>query len=236
MRYVGSKRRIANHILPIILEHRKPGQYYVEPFVGGFNTMDKVDGPRIANDRNEYLIALFQEVVNGWIPPENVTREKYHDVKSNMDKKYPDYFVGFVGFGCSFGGGFFGGYASPYHRSGRTKAENHCLQSRNAVLKQAKKLEGVEFHSGSYLDLEIPDKSIIYCDPPYEGTKSYKDKLDHRVFWQWVREKNAEGHQIFVSEYQAPKDFLCVWSKSLRVEVASAKDRKNKIEKLFTLF
>ena len=32
---MGSKNRIVNEILPIILKDRKPNQWYVEPFVGG---------------------------------------------------------------------------------------------------------------------------------------------------------------------------------------------------------
>lgn len=44
MKYMGSKWRIAKHILPIILEGRNDGQYYVEPFCGGCNMIDKVQG------------------------------------------------------------------------------------------------------------------------------------------------------------------------------------------------
>ena len=64
MKYMGSKRRIAKEILPIILKNRKQGQYYVEPFVGGCNIIDKVDGNRIGNDINKYLIALCNEQVH----------------------------------------------------------------------------------------------------------------------------------------------------------------------------
>jgi len=53
MKYMGSKSRIANDILPIILKDRKQDQYYVEPFCGGLNVIDKVDGNRIANDKSE---------------------------------------------------------------------------------------------------------------------------------------------------------------------------------------
>lgn len=48
MKYVGSKGRHARSILPLVLKNRKPGQAYVEPFVGGANTLDKVDGVRVA--------------------------------------------------------------------------------------------------------------------------------------------------------------------------------------------
>ena len=39
MKYLGSKNRIAKHILPIMLEHRKGNMCWVEPFVGGANTI-----------------------------------------------------------------------------------------------------------------------------------------------------------------------------------------------------
>ena len=48
MKYVGSKRRYIKEILPLILSNREKGQYYVEPFVGGFNVMEHVNGNRIA--------------------------------------------------------------------------------------------------------------------------------------------------------------------------------------------
>ena len=60
MQYVGSKNKIAKHILPIMLAERKPDQCWVEPFVGGANMIDKVEGSRIGNDCHEYLIALLK--------------------------------------------------------------------------------------------------------------------------------------------------------------------------------
>lgn len=60
MQYLGGKTRIAKEILPIILADRKEGQYFVEPFCGGCNVTDNVLGNRIANDYNEYLIAMFR--------------------------------------------------------------------------------------------------------------------------------------------------------------------------------
>ena len=54
MKYMGSKNRIAKHILPIILKDRKEGQWYVEPFVGGANIRDKVECKRIGSDSKHY--------------------------------------------------------------------------------------------------------------------------------------------------------------------------------------
>ena len=83
----------------------------------------------------------------------------------------------------------------------------------------------------------MPDKSFIYCDPPYENTTSYKNKFDHNKFWDWCREKAKQGHQIFISEYNAPDDFECVWSQEVKSSLSAngiAGGNKVSVEKLFT--
>ena len=47
MKYMGSKARFAKYILPIVLEGRTEAQTYVEPFAGGMNMIDKVEGKQI---------------------------------------------------------------------------------------------------------------------------------------------------------------------------------------------
>lgn len=75
MQYLGGKTRIAKEILPIILADRKEGQYFVEPFCGGCNVTANVSGNRIANDYNEYLIAMFRGAgIWGEIPRANKPR------------------------------------------------------------------------------------------------------------------------------------------------------------------
>jgi len=231
MKYLGSKNRIAKHILPIILKNRKEGQFYVEPFCGGCNSLDKVTGNRIGNDSNEYLIAMFKALGNGWMPPEVVTEDLYSMVKSCPDG-YNPWMVGFVGFCCSFGSKWFGGYARGKNSKGMPR--NYASESKRYLLNQAPLLDGVIFHSGSYDAFPIPSNSIIYCDPPYAGTTGYRDKFDHAKFWQWCREKKAEGHAVFVSEYNAPEDFTCVWSGEQTTTVSRGEGKKA-IEKLFTL-
>lgn len=44
MKYMGSKSRIAKHILPIILKNRKDGQYYVEPFAVDAISLTRLTG------------------------------------------------------------------------------------------------------------------------------------------------------------------------------------------------
>lgn len=110
MKYVGSKNRISKDILPIMLDSRKGGQYWVEPFVGGANMIDKVDGLRIGNDINYYLIEMWKAIQNGWIPPDSISKNEYDDLRYNKEYRSPE-LVGFVGFNSSYGTKFFGGYA-----------------------------------------------------------------------------------------------------------------------------
>lgn len=211
MKYMGSKKRHAKELLPIILKDRLEGQYYVEPFAGGMNMIDKVDGCRIANDINKYVIDFFIHLQKGWTPPEHITISQYNFYKNNKD--FDLKMTAWAGICCSYGGKWFGGYINDYKENRRLKngrLPNHQTESRNSVIKQIKSMEKVSLSSIDYLSMEIPQNSLIYCDPPYENTTSYKDKFDHFIFWEWCRKKTIEGHMVFISEYSAPNDFICV--------------------------
>lgn len=243
MKYMGSKNRIAKHILPIMLKDRKEGQYWVEPFVGGANMIDKVTGNRIGADYNEYLIAMWQELQKGWIPPDFISEDLWKDIKVNMDSKYDKHLIAFSRLGCSFGADWNGGYTrnvrkdKPNAEILNSTTKSYCRQSKNNIMKQLPNIIDVNFKSISYQNLEIPNNSIIYCDPPYEGTTRYKDDFDHDKFWDWCREKHKEGHTIYISEYKAPDDFECIWEMELRNGLNNLQEKHNKksIEKLFTL-
>lgn len=232
MKYMGSKNRHAKELLPIILKDRKPGQWYVEPFVGGANMIDKVDGNRIGADFNEFVSSLWIGISNGWIPPYFVSEEDYEIAKSCDDKCLK----GYIGFALSFGGKFFGGYRRDVAGT-KGCIENMKTQSRRAfesIQKQRKNLEGVIFEHASYEYLNIPENSVIYCDPPYASTTSYKNvTFNHDEFWQWCRDKVKEGHQVFVSEYNAPDDFDSVLEKKVNNTLTKDTGSKQGVEKLF---
>jgi len=88
--------------------------------------------------------------------------------------------------------------------------------------------------------MDIPGNSIIYCDIPYQDTKQYatsKD-FDYSRFWGWCKTKGREGHTVYVSEYKAPPNFVCVWEKSAKSSLsANGQIGGNKLstEKLFKL-
>ena len=237
MKYMGSKARFSKEILPIILKDRTDNQWYIEPFAGGMNTICEVQGNRIANDIHYHLIQMWRELVGGWIP-KKITKEEYSEVKTNQSK-YPAYFVGWVGFNCSYSGKWFGGFADDYPESRRNKngiLPNYQMEAINNIPKQVEKLKGVIFQNKPYYELELPPNSIVYCDPPYEGTTKYANDFDHNLFWNWVRNISKQGHTVFVSEYNAPNDSECVWQKETNSQLsANGKIGGNKVsvEKLF---
>ena len=97
-----------------------------------------------------------------------------------------------------------------------------------------------KIYKGDCLELMpklIDDKSIdmIFCDLPYEGTTSYKTgAFDHDKFWQWCRDM-SKNNVVFVSEYEAPDDFICVWQGEVKTNFASQRDEATHkaVEKLF---
>jgi DNA adenine methylase len=231
MKYMGSKNRIAKHILPIMLEHRKDGMTWVEPFVGGANMIDKVDGKRIGADINPYLIdalIAIRDCVND-LPKNNkeFTEEDYRELRKSDDYKYK----GYAGFAFSYSGKWLGGWC----RDGKNKRD-YVNESYKNALKQSPKLQGIKLMQSSYDELPLnSDNCLIYCDPPYKGTTSYKDSFDHIRFWDWCREMSDRGHKVFISEYEAPNDFKCIWQKEIVSSLTKNTGSKKGIEKLFTI-
>lgn len=209
MKYVGSKARYAGELLPLILRGRTD-EPYVEPFVGGANMIERVLGRRIGNDVNPYIIAMYRAIQDGWVPPNHVSERQYYHMRQ-FKHRYPPELVGFVGTVCAFGAQWFGAYARG--KRGDNDHVNYALQGKRQLLEDRHRLMGIEFHSGDYRDFPIPPGSIIYCDPPYAAVhQPYHERFNSEAFWSWVREM-AGSHRIYVSEYEAPDDFRCIWQK-----------------------
>lgn len=225
---MGSKKRIAKYLLPILLKDRKPNQTYVEPFCGGCNIIDKVSGKRIANDEHFYLIEMFKALQNNWIPPKSISIDEYNHIRDNKNQ-YPSELVGYVGFN-SYAAKWFGGYCRD-----KDNLRNYSLEYFNNIMKQMSYLKDVVFYNLIYQSLQLPEDCVIYCDPPYKNTTSYKNnnKFNHDEFWNWVRKLIKEGHNVFVSEYEAPDDFKCIWSKEINNTLVANTGASKGVEKLF---
>ncbi len=229
MRYMGGKHRLAKSLAAIFTEHRDPGQCYVEPFVGAVNVIIRMRGWRIGSDIESPLIELWKKVRDGWIPPTLVSEDEWRHIKLHQ-ANYPPELVAFAGYGCSFGGKFFGGYAR-----GREGGSSFSGESSRGCIKKREGLQGVELACSPYDEITPPPKSLIYCDPPYQGRTSYQNKFDSDKFWQWCRDRSDDGHNVFVSELQAPDDFKIIWEKDLKSRgLRSVSNQKQVIERLYS--
>ncbi len=228
MKYMGSKARIAKHILPIILKDRKNDQCYVEPFVGGANTLESVGGFRIGSDNNEHLIIALTMIRD---TPELIPRDSSEYTKemrqTAINQNSMDPVDCLMYFACSFSARFKNTWAKG------NKYDDFVRAARSNALKQSPKLQGVELIHSNYQDLPIPPKSIIYCDPPYAKKSGYGEKFCSDRFWRWCREKAKDGHQVFISEYSAPDDFECIWEQELKVLSSKLGKPAKATEKLF---
>jgi DNA adenine methylase len=225
MRYLGSKRRIAKDLLLAMKANNRPSeQWWVEPFVGSASVSKNVVGRRLLSDSNKYIIALHQAIQQGWTPPTEVTREQYLEIKNNREAFAPQ-LVGFVMFACSFGGKAFGGFAKNDSRN------SYVTQGTNSLLKSKPVLEGAVFLACDYSDLDLPPKSLVYCDPPYQNTTGYGMKFDSAKFFDCARAWTRQGHEVFVSEYSAPADFELVWERGL--DCPLTRNESTRVERLF---
>jgi DNA adenine methylase len=228
MVYMGGKNQIAEELLQIMLQGRTGP--YVEPFAGGMNVICKVTGePRIASDINPYLIAMWEEVLKGWVPS-FIEEEEYYHIRENKDQ-YPKWLVGWAGFGCSFQTKFLDSYAGKeWYPSGSRR--NYQEQRWKNIEPQIEPMKGVILKCSDYRDLEIPDHSIIYCDPPYQYTEQYSFKINYDEFWSWVRTQVSKGHKVYISEIYAPSDFRCIWERQFNPTMGNKRNITH-TEKLF---
>lgn len=227
MRYLGGKAKHGEEIARIIRSKRRPGQTIREPFVGAaWVTQYLYSESVICSDNHKPLIQLHQAIQCGtWKPPDFISEEEYDELHQLWEDGECSPLIGFVGFACSWGAKWFGGYARGDNR-------NFCLEAKESLLKKHRRLKHVIFEHKNYKNID-PGGIVIYCDPPYHRTTGYRGEIfDAVVFWEIVRHW-SKNNIVLVSEYQAPSDFAIIWQ-SDRYAMKST-DAKLVTEKLFQL-
>ena len=240
MKYLGSKSKIAKHIVPVLqyfIDHYDV-KTYIEPFVGGANIIDKINCKnRYGGDNNRYLIALLDHLKKGNELPDEMPREKYNMLRGcwrTHDEHYPNWLIGCAGFLASFNGRFFdGGYAATGVENGRTR--DYYRESKDNITAQfgTGALDDVIFQWADYKYYSTFERAVIYCDPPYQGKKQYSNSksFDYDEFWNWVRTMSRKNW-VFVSEMQAPEDFSPVWEGEVNRSIKPT-DKFTATEKLY---
>lgn len=228
MRYMGGKTRQGKHIEEQLLKYRGDCVKYVEPFMGGGAIFARMaphfPGAAYGSDIHSDLMMMWGALQNGWQPPSEVSRDDWYRIKDEA----PSALRGFVGFGCSFGGRWFEGYAA-------SRGDDYCGQSRRSVLKQVAAMHGAHLRQASYTSLAPGSGTLVYCDPPYASTKPYSgtDKFDTDLFWTTMRAWANEGATVLVSEYIAPDWAEEVWRRDAVVSLNSDTNTNVAVERLF---
>ena len=223
MQYFGGKARTAKYIAEFLLQNLSKDHYFIDMFCGSCNITSKVADKHdlvMANDVHSELICMWKEAVNGRAFPVNVSEEEYAQAKLSNDKALKS----FIGFGGSFAGKYFGGYA-------RGGGNNYFIQAKNGIAKKIKTMSNVIFSNKSYQDVDLPQKSVIYCDIPYKNAVGYtQGSFCHEEFYSWCVDKKSQGHDIFVSEYKQnlPDGWIVLWEKESRKSVRNKDGEQEK--------
>lgn len=205
MIYQGSKARFAKYIVPIInkiIEDNKIDTF-IDACAGGCNIIANKHIPiqaekKIAYDKNKYLIALlnkFKHDIPNFI---EISADEYKNVRICKDS-YEDWYVGYVGFFATYGGGFFTGYGR--ESNGKSRVAK-CYRS---IMRQQKYFTGIHFQQKDLFDLDTTD-ALIYFDPPYSGKRYYTTKhFDNQKFWDKAKEL-SKNNIVLVSEQTLPEN------------------------------
>jgi DNA adenine methylase len=149
-----------------------------------------------ASDAHPGTIALYQTLQANphWLDGVSVDENLYREARS-----WPDDcpLKAFIGFACSFGGKWFGGFArrGPY---------DFARAGARSLFRKIDVCRSVTFKCASFFDRAPALDWVLYCDPPYANTTGYRDAFDSDAFADRVAEWADAGSIVFVSEYNFP--------------------------------
>jgi DNA adenine methylase len=229
MQYLGGKSKLSKKVAASIAARRGDLLYW-EPFCGSLAVSVRVPGPGVLSDLCSPLMSLYRAVGDGWDPPSDVSEETWRGAKVLPDS---DPMKAFCGFGVSFGGKWFAGYArdAPHHCS------YYAAAARRALLRDVPRVlaAGHIFGEGSFFDVAPQSGFLLYLDPPYAGTTPYLaiPRFDSAAFYQRAKEWSEAGSRVLISEYTCPIGTE-IWSAAQNCDVALTRARRaTRTERLF---
>ena len=235
MKYLGGKHGIGKLLAEFMSKKCPPDSVngYIEPFCGSLGVFKNVTNygykKYIASDLQSDLIEMWKKIQNNSLKiPDEISETKYNELKT---AKSPNALRAVAGFGLSFGGKFFAGYAQKWAgNSGR----NFLKEFKTSIekIKPSIRKNNVYFYNKSYSNYH-PTNMLIYCDPPYKSTEGYSTgDFDSDLFWETMR-KWSKHNCVFISEENAPSDFAVVWKKQKR-RTLDKQNRFYRYEKLYS--
>lgn len=178
--WIGGKRRLAKHILPLIGQH----DCYIEPFCGAaaIYFMKPPAKVEVVNDLNGELINLYRIIKHHLEPLINefkwtlISREQFNWLKITPESTLTDiqraarfYYLQKMTFGGKVNSRSFGTSAVTPPRLNLLRLEEdlsaaHLRLSRTYI---------EHLHWQECIERYDRDHSVTFCDPPYWGTEGY---------------------------------------------------------------
>lgn len=238
MKYVGSKAKIARDIVPILQEYidKNNIKLYVEPFVGGFNVIDKIRcNRRIGVDIDNLVIDLVQACVQEPDLLENLpqlpTKEHYYDVRDN-GFKYENWYRSAILLFGSYNARVYGGCYGAFAKTKDGKTRNYFQESKKNFQKQLPLLKDIETYCMSYEYIN-PRNALIYCDIPYKDSIGYSTYFDREIFFKWCDRQVKNNNIVLISEYNIERNGVeCIWEKQIITHQNNRK-KLDKVERLY---
>lgn len=240
-RYFGSKMKLARSsrknpglaqiILDYCKEHNLHFNEIIDPFCGtGSMSMEfrKLTDVNIhASDHLKCMIVLLQHLQSGWFPTQTKITEIEFDRLRVLNDDNP--MKAIIHILCSYQGH----YLKDGYREVKTN-ENFAL-FRKRVVGKIPDLQDISFTHCDYKEWSDKKNCLFYLDCPYASCVrpwpiNYEG-FDHDIFWEWVRAMSQDNICI-VSEYNAPSDFECIYTKIVTV-CNRYGQKKSQHEKLF---
>lgn len=216
MRYQGGKARFARLLAEEIWHAAILFDYddVEDRFCGGLAVAlaCRRAGLRViaVEDGNPALVACYRAIVDGWQPPEVLTREDYAAIKARDNAADPvtAFALGF----CSFGGKWGAGIDHDDERWGLGTTSRHpYLKARKDLLAARSLLCETEIREGDCLGPLAP-RAVGYFDPVYEGTLGYPGAPPWNGAKAWAAMgRLADSSPVLVSEGAERKGWSVVW-------------------------
>ncbi len=230
MAYLGGKATGSQHILKVLNHPVFNDMPYIEPFCGYCHVLRRIinKSSYTASDSNELLITLLQHIQKSTEHP-SISAQEYKALAANPSSDPLK--AAYAAFTYSYNGKFFAGYVGDKTRNYPAERKRYYNRLHDNPVFASSDIKVGPY--SIYKPSNIHAPSIIYCDPPYEDTEGYRNAFNSSEFWNWARKMTKAGNYVFVSEYKAPEDFVCIVQKTKRQSVAGRGATRKREEVLF---
>lgn len=206
MRYYGGKHRQSSVIIKHLKVNPKENAFY-DLFCGALSVTVKVTdhfNTVTANDLTPLLIGYEFLIQN----PNHVLNIEEAALARN-DTHHPLHYI--YATGASYGGKYQLNPGSMLKPRDNTSNRDYYRELNDSIRNKLRRCDAVRFLNMDYRDVELIPNSVVFMDPPYQGTEHYYgvdcSGFDYVGFWDHCRSLSRQGHRVYVTSVVVPDDF-----------------------------